>query len=101
MVEIKVKPELLQETYLRAITRGKLSNREYSILSECCRYKVISTEERKEIQKKLGISQFSFNNVVSKFKDTYFVKRDDNTLLVPAILRVLGESITVKFKANE
>lgn len=101
MIEIKVKSDELQEAFLRAITKGTLSNREYSILAECCKEKTIDTEVRKNIQKKLGISQFSLNNVLSKFKDVYFVKCEDGTVVVPEVLRVAKGKAAIKFVADE
>jgi DNA-binding MarR family transcriptional regulator len=103
MKELLVKKEDFQESFLRMITRGYMSNLEYSVLAECCKAKEVTTEVRKDIRKVLKISQYNLNNVISKLvKGGIFLhKEDDGSLKVPSkfIVNDLGV-VTIKLKEN-
>ncbi len=62
--------------YLKLRTFNILSETQYMVLSEIVKHDLIGCEERKEIRNKLGLSTYSFNNVLSALKKKRLILHD-------------------------
>lgn len=69
VIEVPVSRDNLIRRYLELKTFSENTPMEYAVWSEIVKRGRIKTRERKEIQKILGLNQFSLNNLIGKLKE--------------------------------